>query len=234
MKKVTLMLALLAMPVTMMAQKNFIDQAYINVTATADSLVAPDEIFVNIELSEAKSKNKIAVEQQEIKLINILQKLNPNIDWKKNLSLRDAASNHHSSFWGGKQVIKTKNYELKLSSARELGLLMSAFEREGMAGIRVIRVDYSKKEELKNMLRQEAIRKSKYQAQNLAMPLGQRVGKAIYIEERQDSSYYPVAYSANKGALMTTSATEEDYASLDVDFEKLKFETFVTVNYTLE
>jgi len=36
--------------------KNFIDQPYIEVNGTADSLVTPDEIFIKITISENDNK----------------------------------------------------------------------------------------------------------------------------------------------------------------------------------
>ena len=57
------------------AQKNFLDQPYIEVSASVDTLVVPDMIYVSITLNEADSKNKKSVEEQEKQLETILKKL---------------------------------------------------------------------------------------------------------------------------------------------------------------
>ena len=57
------------------AQKNFLDQPYIEVSASVDTLVVPDRIYVSITLNEADSKNKKSVEEQEKQLETILKKL---------------------------------------------------------------------------------------------------------------------------------------------------------------
>ena len=57
------------------AQKNFLDQPYIEVSALVDTLVVPDRIYVSITLNEADSKNKKSVEEQEKQLETILKKL---------------------------------------------------------------------------------------------------------------------------------------------------------------
>lgn len=46
------------------AQKNFIDQPFIETSAKLDSLVVPDKIYISINLNEADSKNKKSVEEQ--------------------------------------------------------------------------------------------------------------------------------------------------------------------------
>ena len=50
------------------AHKNFLDQPYIEVAASADTLVVPDRIYVSITLNEDDSKNKKSVEEQEKQL----------------------------------------------------------------------------------------------------------------------------------------------------------------------
>ena len=69
------------------AQKNFIDQPFVETTAKVDSLVIPDRIYISINLNEADSKNKKSVEEQERLLESTLKKLN--INTEKDLSLLD-------------------------------------------------------------------------------------------------------------------------------------------------
>ena len=56
--------------------KNFIDQPYLETTATADTLVQPDIIFLDILIQEKDSKNKISVEELETKMAKTLEALN--------------------------------------------------------------------------------------------------------------------------------------------------------------
>lgn len=51
--------------------KNFIDQPYMDVTGSADTLKTPDERFIRILISEKDSKDKNSVEDQENKMVFI-------------------------------------------------------------------------------------------------------------------------------------------------------------------
>jgi len=78
------------------AQKNFLDQPYIEVSASVDTLVVPDRIYVSITLNEADSKNKKSVEEQEKQLETILKKLKINTD--KDLSVLGYSSDFKKYF----------------------------------------------------------------------------------------------------------------------------------------
>ena len=68
MKHLTVIIAfVLCCPIYMMAQsgKNFIDQNYIEITGTAETLVVPDEIYVSIKLTE-KNHRKTIEEQEQL------------------------------------------------------------------------------------------------------------------------------------------------------------------------
>ena len=88
------------------AQREFLDQPYIEVEAEADTLVVPDRIYVSITLNEADSKNKKSVEEQDKQLETILKKLKINTD--KDLSVLDYSSNFKKYFLKGQNILKTK------------------------------------------------------------------------------------------------------------------------------
>ena len=66
MRKILYLFCLLFPVILLQAQtKNFIDQPYIEVAGSADTLVTPDEIFIRINISEKDTKNKVSVEALE-------------------------------------------------------------------------------------------------------------------------------------------------------------------------
>jgi len=92
MKKKILILAIVLVTIQSYAQtKNFLDKAYLETTATVDSMVVPDKIYMSILISEADTKGKVSVEELEKKMDVRLKSLG--IDTKKQLSLSDATSN---------------------------------------------------------------------------------------------------------------------------------------------
>ena len=65
MRKYVLILVLMLVQNVVLAQKNFLDQAYLETQAKVDTLVTPDRIYLSINIDEADSKNKKSVEQHE-------------------------------------------------------------------------------------------------------------------------------------------------------------------------
>ena len=101
------------------SQKNFIDQPYIQTSATYDTLVVPNKISIAITLNEADNKNKKSVEALEKEMLAVFKKLNINIE--KDLFLSDISSNYKYYFLKGQNIIKTKDYTLIVRDAQTVG-----------------------------------------------------------------------------------------------------------------
>ena len=111
MKKIISLVFLIAISASSYSQtKNFIDQPYIEIRSTVDTLVSPNKIYLNITLLETDSKGKINVEELENKMAIKLSAIG--IDLKKQLSLNDFASNFKRYFLKKKAILKSKNYRL--------------------------------------------------------------------------------------------------------------------------
>ena len=218
------------------AQKNFLDQPYIEVSASADTLVVPDRIYVSITLNEADSKNKKSVEEQEKQLETILKKLKINTD--KDLSVLGYSSDFKKYFLKGQNVLKTKKYSLLVRDAYTLGNVIISLEEVGISNTEVEKVEYSKSKELLLELKSEAVKRSRITADKLVKSLNQKAGKALYISVNESgvekitravtgASLYGVPGGASK-----IYASEEFLRKLD--FEKIKFFAVVRVKYQLD
>lgn len=218
------------------AQKNFLDQPYIEVGATVDTLVVPDRIYVSITLNEADSKNKKSVEEQEKQLETILKKLKINTD--KDLSVLGYSSDFKKYFLKGQSILKTKKYSLLVRDAYTLGNVLISLEEAGISNTEVEKVEYSKSKELLLELKSEAVKRSRITADKLVKPLNQKAGKALYIS---DTNYGGIGdyelttneiFSLQEMDYKKGSASEEFLRKLD--FQKIKFSTTVYVKYQLD
>ena len=218
------------------AQKNFLDQPYIEVGATVDTLVVPDRIYVSITLNEADSKNKKSVEEQEKQLETILKKLKINTD--KDLSVLDYSSNFKKYFLKGQNILKTKKYSLLVRDAYTLANVIISLEEAGISNTEVEKIEYSKYRELLLELRIEAVKRSRITADKLVKPLNQKAGKALYISDmnyRGMGDYEVQAqmdYSPEPRTYKKEGASEEFLRKLDI--KKMKFSVVVRVNYQLD
>jgi len=218
------------------AQRDFLDQPYIEVSATSDTLVVPDRIYVSITLNEADSKNKKSVEEQEKQLETILKKLKINTD--KDLSVLDYSSNFKKYFLKGQNILKTKKYSLLVRDAYTLANVIISLEEAGISNTEVEKIEYSKYRELLLELRIEAVKRSRITADKLVKPLNQKAGKALYISDmnyRGMGDYEVQAqmdYSPEPRTYKKEGASEEFLRKLDI--KKMKFSVVVRVNYQLD
>ena len=231
MKRIILFLVVMALGQTATAQtKNFIDQPYIETSATVDTLVVPDKIYLAILIAEADSKGKVSTETLERRMYNTLTGLG--IDTKEKLKLSDVGSNFKKYFLKNKQVLKDKSYTLEVGDAVTAGKVIVGLEEAGISNVRLSRLEYSGADQLELLLKQKAILEARNEAQALAQTIGQQIGGAIHISADRSytarSRYEDIAFSiADTNQLMEREL-------IDIDFEEIKFMASVQVKFALE
>lgn len=234
MKKIGLFLCLGIIAFNGIAQsKNFIDKSYLETTATIDSLVIPDRIYLSILITEKDTKGRTSVEELEKKMNTKLTALG--IDTKKQLTLSDVTSNFKKYFLRGTDVLKNKAYTLLVYDAATAGKVIVGLEAIEISNVHLSKTEYSKIEQLKITLKQKAVAKAKLQATAMLKPLNQQLGKAIYISD----------LNTNFTTLLRTKATginirgmnaesDGDYIPIDIEFEKIGIQSTVTVYFEIE
>ena len=209
--------------------KNFIDQPYIEVTGTAKMEIIPDEIYISIEIKETDSKGKQQVEQLEKKMLKTLSSVG--IDTKKDLSIADFSSDFKSYWYKKSGVRNSKRYQLKVNTGKKVGQVFFELEKVGISNLSIIKTDHSKIEEYKQDVKVKAIKAAKEKAKNLAEAIGQQVGKAIYIQERNFRPYRNKQL-ANFAFETKSSIVQSDMP--EMDFEKIMLEYEIFVKFVLE
>ncbi|MGQ1787188.1 MULTISPECIES: SIMPL domain-containing protein [unclassified Saccharicrinis] len=208
--------------------KNFIDQPFVEVTGTAEIEVVPDEIYISIVIKEDDSKGKQQVEEQEKKMLKTLTDIG--IDVNKDLSILDFSSDF-KEYWYKKSGIRTaKKYQLIVNSGATLGKVFLEMEEIGISNLSIIKTDHSKIEELKQEVKVDAIKAAKDKATKLVEAIHQKVGKAIYIQERNVRPYgnqvVNYAFRAETGAAQMETP--------NLDFGKIMLEYEIFVRFILE
>ncbi len=231
MKKTNLILVMLLIAYAGLAQtKNFIDKPYIETRATFTEEVTPDIINISIIISEKDSKGKISVDKLENMMISKLNSIG--IDTKKQLTVSDLSSNFQNYFLKKKDVLKSKSFLLLVNEAKIAGKVITELEALNISNVRLTTTEYSKLEELKIELKAKAILKAKKQAEIMANALGQKVGKAIYISDVNIVAALNGRVSGIniRGLNSINSINEID----SIEFEKIKVESTVSVNFEIE
>lgn len=231
MKKILAFFAIIAMLQTKAQEKNFIDQPYLEVSGHADTLLVPNEIYLKIVLTEKDTRDRVSVEEQEKLLFETLKKLGVTLE--KDLSLRDMSSSLKMYLLKNRDILKVKEYELKLSNANMVSRVFSSLEKVGISNTSIERVDHSQKESIAQLMKSRAMEDARTTAQSFVRPLGQEVGKAIFI---QDNNTAPVNFLAGKVAglrIRGFSSLEDEEAQPEIEFEKIKVEASVSVRFIL-
>ena len=209
--------------------KSFIDQPYVEVAGSADTLVTPDEIFISINISEKDTKNKTSVEELERKMFDALKAMG--IDVEKDLTTSDLSSNFKTYFLKSKDIMKSKDYMLKVKDAVTATKVFIKLEDLGISNSSIDHVDYSKMEQMKNIMRTKAIENAKSRAIALTQPLQQSIGPAIFIS---DNEVYPIRPLARQAKVNLYEASDSVQALPQIDFEKIEISSNVNAKFILK
>ena len=214
--------------------KNFIDLPYIETSASVDTLVVPDRIYLMIILSEKDTKGKISVEGLERKMIDRLT--NIGVDVQKQLEINDLSSNYKKYSFSKKDILKAKAYSLLVYDAKTAMQVMIELEKEDISNISLNRTEYSRIENLKLELRTQAVYKAKKNALAMAEVLNQKVGSAIYISDLGKKMASSEILEGRIAGIAVTGYGAKKFEAEDIDIEihKIKVEIEVNVKFKLE
>ena len=213
--------------------KNFIDQPYIEVSGNADTLVTPNEIFIRILLSEKDTRDRISIEELEQKMMNALKGLG--LDTEKDLTTADMTSNFKFYLLKSKDVMKTKLYTLKVKDAVTASQVFIKMEELGISNASIDRVDHSDLENIRNLMRTNAIANARLRAIALTKPLNQTVGQAIHIVDAENYSQQLQGRAAGIQIRGATTIQNDNYKELPkIDFEKIKVIANISAKFMLK
>ncbi|HPT14385.1 MAG TPA: SIMPL domain-containing protein [Bacteroidales bacterium] len=231
MKKLFVALIMIFAGVNLMAQsaeKNFIDQPYIEVTGTAELEVVPDMIYLRIVLNESDTKGKISLSSLERKMKERLSALG--IDVAKDLTVEDLSSNFTRYFLKEKEVTSSKRYVLLVHDAATAGKAIQALGEEEISNISIIKIDHSQMAQKRFDLRLEAVKAAQRKAQAMAECIGQHIGKAIYISE--ENAFAPYVQS-NVNTLMLNESAGYDNQEPELTFKNIYIKSSANVKFIL-
>jgi hypothetical protein len=233
MKKGILIILVNLVTITAFSQtKNFIDQPYIETRAKVDTLIFPDRIYLQILITEKDTKGKTSVEVLENKMAKKLTSLG--IDLKKQLFLKDVASNFKKYFLRRQDILKSKSYQLIVYNAMSAGKVIVGLESIGISNVDLYKTEYSKMKNLQLALKSKAIIQAKKQAEALVKPLNQKLGKAIYISDLSSYNNYAMQGRAAGLKVMYEVVPTQNYKPVNIDFQKIKVQSEVNIKFKIE
>jgi len=196
----------------------------------------PDEIFISITLHERMDgKTKISIDSLEHELVDALKENKIDV---KNLSTHDLASGYVKIRWHGKDVMQSKEYSLKVSTAEETQTVFQIVYDLKIYDADIWKTDYSKRDSIEEVVRVEAIDKAKPQANYMLKPLDKWAGKTLIV--REDPYYgYSTGYMyggdqtiSNQQGIYMRGARDYSYKT-DVEFQKITFRSNMFVRFEI-
>lgn len=113
------------------------------------------------------------------------------------------------------------------------GNVIIGLESIDISNVHLSKTEYCKLEQLKLELKQKAITKAKLQSEAMLIPLDQKLGKAIFISDHNTSRY--LSGTANGVTIRGyISLKENNYEPIAIEFEKIKVESTVNINFEIE
>jgi uncharacterized protein YggE len=217
--------------------KNFIDQPYLEVTGSADTLIEPDEIYINIIISEKDNRDRIPVEEQETRMLASFKEMG--IDIENNLSVNYMGSNFKYILLKGKEVIKTRQYVLKVKDARTAAQVFLLLEQLDISNTSIQEVNYSAINSLRNVMRNKAVANARERAIALASALQQNVGNAIHLVDIDNNNLANQLYGSQLQDVLVTGYTVKlkgltQGSNPGVEFEKIKVSALVGAKFLLK
>lgn len=211
--------------------KNFIDQPYIETSATVDTFVSPDRIFMSILISESDTKGRKSVEELEFEMTGKLREMGIEID--SQLFLSDLTSNFRKYFLRKQDILKAKSFELLVYNALTAGLVVHEMEEIGISNVDLDRTEFSKIEELKMDLKAKAVMKARRQAELMVNSIGQTVNKAILISDVEMELTNLLSGKVAGVRIRGSSSIENEPIDVPIEFEKIKVTAKVDVKFAM-
>lgn len=217
----------------------------ITVTGSAEMLVIPDEIYVNIVLREYQKKNQDKKELETIKT--------DFLNYCREAGLADSSisiqsyTGYSNYYWLRKKkkrdndLMASITYQVKFSNSKEMDQLIEKLDDDATVSFDIAYTSHSKIIEFRRQLKIQAVKAAKEKGIYLTEAIGEKLGGAITVKEPEDPALTNQAYAGNiqiRGANSLNSNFSyklSDYdKSVDVEFKKMRLRFEVEVIFAIQ
>lgn len=189
MKKNILLLAFISLAAIGHSQSHQLDtRKYIEVTGSADMIVAPDEIELEVILQEfIKSGTKVKLNEVNDIFYKILVK--NKLDTGK-LAFQNISDDYWWYWWRYREsYYQTKTITLKLSKATNILQLVQDLNEKWVQSIRISKSTHTKIHQYRRQVKAEAAKMAKEKAAYLLESLGEELGTVLSAEEMPEQNH---------------------------------------------
>lgn len=207
---------------------------YIDMNTTVEREVTPDELYIRITINENDYKGKSSLEQMQSAMISVL--MANKVDIPECLTLNYMGSDiSYTKFMKNIKPKSEATYTLKLNDVIAMQKIIAALEERQISNIALVKLRYSKENELKASMAVEAMRQAQSEARTLAGAVGQEIGKAISINSWMNGGegIQPRLYKA-RSSMADNAVMENREPAHDFGVSKLTYRFNVNVRFELK
>lgn len=201
---------------------------YVEITSSADTSVVPNKFRISISISEAPTKGKTTIAELERSLARALDAAG--VDIKKQLAI----TSQSNSSGKRKDIYQYKNYLLTLTEPEMVEAVFDELQTNGISTASLTQSTRSDLRELQALVRIKAMKNAQNTASELAAAIGQRIGKAIYIQSYSSAPETGYVLRGKAAGMMATANAIQNDALADVKFNDVRISQNVTVRFVLE
>lgn len=204
------------------------NNAFIEVTGTADSLVLPNQIFLRFGLTEKETRTKTMLEETELKIISGLRALG--IDPDIQLFVQDQLSNIRQ-YALKKNESTPREYLLKLYDSRSLVASLNLLDNLGIQNVRMDRLEHYEAPIVRSILSMKALENARQKAAKLAAVNGQQIGTIISIVEEPSK---PDVLLAKDAQMMMRVKRPDSSTEPSLDLQRILISSSFRVKFILQ
>lgn len=204
---------------------------YIEVVGDGELEVIPNEIYVSFTLKERMDgKKKIEIESQEKELKKQLQKAGFDL---ANLTLADASADFVTIKRKNKEVLAAKNYIMKVTNTSDVASLFELLDNVNVLNGDITRVAHSEIEKYRKEVKTLAMKAAKEKAGYLLEAIGEKVGKPLMIQERENYDDFMPMPRMMANVKMIAEDNEMD-AQPEISFQKIKLKYSIFARFEIQ
>jgi hypothetical protein len=240
MKRILFILLSFLAVFTVSAQEFYNRQRVVNVQASAETEIIPDEIYVQVHLQEYDKKGsgkKVDINNIKNEFLSRMKKLGLT---EKEISVQSYSGSDGNYWYWYKRNKKNPelkasiNYLVKLGSVKQIEEVVQNLDDEATQNFFIQKVTHSKIEDYKKQLKADALKQAREKATFMAETLGAQLGDVLQINEPQEIIYGPYVYRDAMRMQKAEAMNAAEEPALDVDFKKIKIRFEAPVSFLLK
>ena len=150
------------------------------------------------------------------------------------ISLADMTGEFASAWFKKDQLQKEKIYQIKFSTAENVGQFLKMADEAGVKDVAIVRTDISNREFVERALRINAVKDGEQKARYMTEAVGSSIGNLLLIREQYMSIFRGNERVNDMTMMQTSMSSQKMKEDVVIGFKKIRMEIKVLVRYEIK